>query len=130
MTIEAWICFSLIAIFVMAIAIGMGYSNADLNGAVVGGLVGLIVCSILLGALLWKFNYTESGKRAMKTQRSELLGGIERSVRVYDVQGDLITEYEGKFDIDYDAERIIFDDENGKRHIIYFSTATVVIDEQ
>lgn len=29
----------------------------------------------------------------------------------------------------YDSERIIFDDETGKRHIIYFITSTVIIDE-
>lgn len=114
----------------MTIAIGIGYSNADFKGAVVGGLVGLIVCLIVLSALLWTFNYTESGKRAMKTQHSELNGGIEREVKVYDINGDLIAEYKGKFDIDHDDEQIIFDDENGKRHIIYYRTATVVIDEK
>ena len=39
-------------------------------------------------------------------------------------------EVKGKFNVDYNNSRIIFDDENGKRHIIYYSVATVVIDEK
>lgn len=77
----------------------------------------------------WYYNNTEAGKRAIKTQESNFDGGITREVKVYDVEGDLIQEYKGKFDIDYDDDRIIFDDEKGNRHIIYYPTGTVVIDE-
>ena len=48
---------------------------------------------------------------------------------VYDMDGDIIKEYEGKFDIEYDDDRILFDDENNLRHIIYYPTGTVIIDE-
>ena len=45
-------------------------------------------------------------------------------------EGDLIHEYTGKFDIEFnDNERILFDDENGNRHVIYFKTGTVIVDE-
>ena len=56
-------------------------------------------------------------------------GGIKRKVAVYDIEGDIIAEYQGSFDIEYDDDRILFDDENGLRHIIYYPTGTVVIDE-
>ena len=46
------------------------------------------------------------------------------------MEGDLIQEYEGKFDIEYNEHRIKFDDENGKRHLIYHDTGTVIIDEK
>ena len=72
---------------------------------------------------------SEAGKRAIKTQQSNLGGGIERKITVYDVQGDMIAEYEGKFDIEYDDDRILFDDEQGLRHIIYYPTGNVIIDE-
>ena len=55
--------------------------------------------------------------------------GIDRTVKVYDVNGKLIQEYDGKFDIEYDDDRIVFDDENNKRHIIYYPTGTIIIDE-
>ena len=93
-------------------------------------LCGMIVSTILLGFMLWYFGSTEKGKRAMKSQESNLNGGIERTVKVYDIKGKIIAEYEGKFDVEYNESRIIFDDENGKRHIIYYKTATVVIDEK
>ena len=31
--------------------------------------------------------------------------------------------------MEYDDDRILFDDENGLRHIIYYPTGTVIIDE-
>ena len=92
-------------------------------------LAGLL---IIIGAWaigIWYYNGTEAGKRALKTQESNFNGGIKRRVTVYDVEGDMIAEYEGKFDIEYDDDRILFDDEQGLRHIIYYPTGNVIIDE-
>jgi hypothetical protein len=51
-------------------------------------------------------------------------------VKVYDIDGELLAEYTGKFDIETDhSTYILWDDEMGKRHIIYFTTATIIIDE-
>lgn len=67
----------------------------------------------------------------MKDQQSNLNGGIERVVSVYDIDGDLIVQYSGKFDIETDRESyILFDDEQGKRHIIYYTTGTIIVDEK
>ena len=55
--------------------------------------------------------------------------GIQRKVTVFDATGNVIKEYEGKFDVEYDDDRILFDDEKGLRHIIYYPTGTVIIDE-
>ena len=65
----------------------------------------------------------------MKTQDSNFNNGIEREVIVYDMDGDIIQTYTGKFDIEYEDERILFDDENGLRHVIYFKTGTVIVNE-
>lgn len=132
MTIGAWIGFVVVALILILIGLLAGVSLGDggAGPAVVGTLCGVIVSAILLGFMLWYFGSTETGKRAMKSQESEFNGGIEQTVKVYDVKGDIIAEYEGKFDIDSNENRIIFDDENGKRHIIYYKTATVVIDEK
>ena len=130
MTIGAWVLFIALALLIIVGMIGI-IADHDLgkSGVAITIGIGLILIGGLLGFLLWKFNCTESGKRAMKTQQSNLSGGIERKVTVFDIKGDIVAEYEGKFDVDYDSDRIIFDDENGKRHIIYYKTATVVIDE-
>lgn len=131
MTIGAWVGFVVVALILIAIGLSAGVSLGDGKAApaVVGTLCGMLASAIILGFMLWYFGSTEKGKRAMKSQESNFNGGIERTVKVYDIKGDIIAEYEGKFDVDYNESRIIFDDENGKRHIIYYNTATVVIDE-
>lgn len=91
-------------------------------------LVVLAICFGIAGMSLFRLYGTESGRREIKDFTSNL-SGIERVVKVYDMEGDLIASYQGRFDVDYDSSRIVFDDENGKRHIIYYSTGTVIIDE-
>ena len=90
----------------------------------------LIIATIAICfAMGWWLYNSESGKRAIKDTKSNLSGGIERTVTVYDIDGEIIQQYSGKFDVDYDSERIKFDDEKGKRHIIYYTTGTIIIDE-
>lgn len=93
-------------------------------------IIGVVLSALLLIGMLWYFNNTADGARRLKSQQSNFNGGIERIVTVYDVNGQQIQKYEGKFDVDYDDNRIIFDDENGKRHVIYYPTGTVIIDEK
>ena len=127
MTVSGWIIFAIIAAVIMISA--MGIADAfDLN-IVSGFLVGIILSGIVLGIMLFYYNNTASGKRAFKSQESDFNYGIERSVEVYDATGNLLKTYSGKFDVDYDDNRIIFDDENNKRHVIYYPTGTVIIDE-
>ena len=92
-----------------------------------------LVAVVLCGLLVWHLYGTESGKRAQKSFKSEVSGGLTRTVKVYDMEGELLHEYEGKFDIEEQQEegvvKVKFDCD-GKRHIIYCSTGTVVIDEE
>lgn len=96
-------------------------------------LIGLFVGGLFIGGAIFYLN-TESGKRAIKDMQSEMNNGIHRSVSVYDVSGELIQEYVGRFDIETGnsngAPYIVFDDEKGKRHIIYYTTGTILIDEK
>lgn len=99
--------------------------------AAVIGIVILVVTILGCFGVCWYQLNTESGKRAYKDQQSNLNGGITRTVQVYDVNGQLIKEYSGKFDVETDKETyVLFDDEDGKRHIVYFTTGTIVIDEK
>jgi cell division protein FtsI/penicillin-binding protein 2 len=88
-----------------------------------------IICLAIWGVTIWYYKNTETGKRAFKTQKSNLTGGITREVKVYDVEGDVIATYRGRFDIEYDDDRILFDDEKGNRHIIYYPTGNIIVDE-
>ena len=130
MTVGAWIVFAIMAIVFIGVGsfIGGG-AGEDVPGTIIGALVGVIISGILLGGLLWYYNSTAAGARALKSQESNFNMGINRRVTVYDMEGDVIQEYEGKFDVEYDNDRILFDDENGLRHIIYYPTGTIIIDE-
>lgn len=98
--------------------------------AAIVGVIVIVVAAIICAAVAWCQLNTESGRRAYKDQQSNLSGGIEREVSVYDVNGNLIKQYSGKFDIETDNESyILFDDENGNRHIIYYTTGTIIVDE-
>ena len=51
------------------------------------------------------------------------------SIRVYDASGQLFLECSGRYEIYYEGNRIILEDEDGKTHIVYCPIGTVVIDE-
>lgn len=84
---------------------------------------------LIFGLLFWLYG-TESGGRAIKSFEANTQGGIERSVTIYDAIGNEIQYYEGKFDVEHIEDKVMFDDENGKRHIIYYTTGTVIVDEK
>ena len=131
MTIGAWIVFWLISAFIIGGAIGIGYAISEGKGILLGIVITVPICVCVLFGMHWWFVNTESGKRDLKTQNSNFDGGIRRHVSVYDAVGNLIQEWDGKFDVDFngDEQRILFDDENGKRHLVYFKTGTVVVEE-
>lgn len=71
---------------------------------------------------------TESFQREMKTTVSEFTGGLNRSAKVYSSDGDLIAQYEGKFDVQSSefGNKVLFD-VDGKRVVIY--NAIVIVEE-
>ena len=92
----------------------------------------IIMVLIIGGCGAYRIN-TESGKRGLKSWKSETSGGLNRTVTVYDIKGKEITKYTGRFDVQEDmlegVIKVKFDDDKGKRHIIYAQTGTVLIDE-
>lgn len=131
MTVGGWIFFIFAALVILFICLSIAiYIANDLwKGVTIGLLIGLFLCLPVYGVFNWFYTTTASGARAIKTQESNFNKGIKRKVTVYDMEGDIIQEYEGKFDIEYDDDRILFDDENNLRHIIYYPTGTVIVDE-
>lgn len=130
MTIGAIILDAMVLMVIIFFVLGTYVSFDSISSVVITTLLGVIVMAVIIGGQLWYYNNSESGKRALKTQASNYNQGITRKVQVYDINGKLIKEYKGKFDLEYDNDRILFDDEKGKRHIIYYSISTVIIDEE
>ena len=107
------------------------------DGSTGAGITTIVIALLLAAALIitpFVYMGTETGKRALKDQKSNFNNGIERIVKVYDVSGELIEQYEGKFDIEVSNSSgtpyIVFDDDKGKRHIIYYTTGTIIVDEK
>ena len=89
------------------------------------------IIAVLLSTaiMMWTFTGCASLERTKKDWQSEMENGIKREITVFSATGEKIWSFEGKFDVDYSSERILFDDENNKRHIIYFKGGTVVVNE-
>ena len=126
----------ILIIFLILIIVGIGgsinfvcFKDSRVVGSISLMITILLTIGIIVGSI-WYFNNTESGKRNVKDWQSNIDNGIERIVTVYDVSGKEIKKYEGRFDVSYDSDRIKFDDEQGKRHVIYYTTGTITIDEK
>ena len=78
-----------------------------------------VICIALLIGMLWYYNNTASGQRALVDQESELSNGMERVIRVYTANGDLIAEFEGRIDIEGNDGGYVLFDYQGKRYTYY-----------
>jgi len=74
----------------------------------------LAVCLLLLAGC------TESTKRKFKTFTSEYTGGLNRVCTVYSLDGSIIRQFKGSFDVVKSENKLQFD-MNGKRISIYNS---------
>ena len=83
-------------------------------------VVTTIVCSISL------VGCTESFRREFKSFKSNVSGGLERTVTVYDYNGEVINSWEGKFDVSASENEVYFDID-GKRVIVH---GGIVINEE
>ena len=123
-----------IVLIIVGVAGGVALIKDDQSGGGVAAMIiGIVVgLCFLVGTVI--YSQTESGKRAIKDQKSEFGGGIDRVLTVYDMNGNVIKCYKGRFDVkatsDDTNSYIKFDDENGKRHLIYYTTGTIIVDEE
>lgn len=114
-----------------------GFVADEDNSAVIGALIGLVVgialTAVFLGYTAWYHTSTASGIRDMKDYHSELDNGINREITVIASDGREIFHYEGKVDVetDHTDNYIKFEDEDGKRRMIFYGiTDTVLIMEK
>ena len=119
MTILGWILFAIFAglIIMVGVMIGMDAFTSS-SGRVLTAVICILLVIALLGGMLWFFNNTASGQRALVDQKSNI-SGIDRTITVYTANGDVIAEYSGIIDIETaDGGYVKFDFE-GKRYIYY-----------
>jgi hypothetical protein len=83
---------------------------------------------VIGGFVLLASSCTETFQREMKNMASEYTGGLDRTAKVYASDGQIIAQYEGKFDVQSSefGNKVLFD-VDGKRVIIY--NAIVIVEE-
>lgn len=119
MTIGGWFLFAIFAFFIGVPGFLMAAEATTGSGKVLAVLVSIILIVALLFGMLWYFNNTASGQRALTDQKSELANGLERTINVYTANGDLIATYSGKIDIDTNDGGYVKFDFEGKRYVYY-----------
>lgn len=75
-----------------------------------------ILCGILITI---SFSGCASWDRAVTDMKSDINGGLNRTIKIYTANGDLMAEYNGKIDIDMNDGGYVKFDYNGKRYIYY-----------
>ena len=71
----------------------------------------------LLAAMVLSLAGCASWNRELKSFKSDVAGGLNRTVTVYSYDGDILGQWSGKFDVS-ESENETFFDINGKRVII------------
>ena len=119
MTIGGWILFFFAVAIVGSLAVCIVLYLESIPGKILTAVLGIVIIIAILAGMFWRFNNTASGQRALTDQKSELANGLERVVRVYTANGDIIAEYEGIIDIEGNAGGYVLFDYQGKRYTYY-----------
>ena len=119
MTIGGWIIFLFIAACLIAFGVFVAVYAETLAARIATPIICGVICVVLLIGMLWYYNNTASGQRALVDQESELSNGMERVIRVYTANGDLIAEFEGRIDIEGNDGGYVLFDYQGKRYTYY-----------
>lgn len=119
MTIGGWFVFVLFAICIGCAGFMITVYCDGVAGKCATIVLTIVFIFALLFGMLWFFNNTASGQRALTDQKSDLNNGLERTVNVYTANGDIIATYSGKIDIDTNDGGYVKFDFDGKRYIYY-----------
>ena len=89
-------------------------------------LVTAIILAIALGIGACCYN-SQAIKRTAKDIKSDLNGGLDRTVTVYTADGEVLKTYKGKIDLETTEGGIVKFDLNGQR-IMYYNCYVEVIE--
>lgn len=94
------------------------------------GLVMLVLIGAPFGIRYYTLNNTAEGARTVKDVQSNYNKGLNREIIVTAEDGRQIFYYKGKCDVETEPSYILFEDEEGFRHMIYKGVQdTVVVNE-
>lgn len=132
MTISAYIILAVVVVSLIIVVALIWMGTENVSKTVVSAIIALIVSIVFFCGMRWYYSSTAGGLRAMKDQQGNLENGLERTVKVYNIDGKEIWNYTGKMDLAYDGDgSIYFDDaQTGKRTIIYNPTGITIVEEK
>lgn len=119
MTIGGWVIFGVGALIIGIFGFVLAADSDSKIRAAIIILISVILIAALLFGMLWYFDNTASGLRALTDQKSNLSNGLERVINIYTANGDLIATYSGHIDIDTNDGGYVKFDFEGKRYVYY-----------
>lgn len=119
MTIAGWISFAIFAIIIAVIGLFFVFELTEIPWKILAGIVTAILIFALYLGIHWFYQNTASGQRALTDQKSELSGGLDRTITVYTADGKVIAQYSGRIDIEGNDGGYVVFDYNGKRYTYY-----------
>lgn len=119
MTIGGWVLFWTLAVSIVSVGGCIVFAADEIPWKILAGIVTAILIAALFFGMRWYFQNTASGQRALVDQKSELSGGIERTITVYTADGKVIAQYTGRIDIEGNDGGYVLFDFNGKRYTYY-----------
>ena len=105
-------------------------TDCSVISKIISALIAIaIIAGLWLGSNYYYTN-TARGLRKSRDYKSNISLGVDRTVSVMEDDGNIIYTYSGKIDIETDNDNyILFDDEEGKRHIIYKGATQMILVE-
>ncbi|MBE6765498.1 MAG: hypothetical protein IJP10_03840 [Clostridia bacterium] len=85
----------------------------------------IAVIIVTFGCMMMTGCSCASIERSCKTCKSEMTGGLDRTVNVYSYDGTLIASYSGKIDIEENDTKVLFE-LDGKRYVYYNAIVEVI----
>ena len=105
-------------------------TDCSVISKIISALIAIaIIAGLWLGSNYYYTN-TARGLRKSRDYKSNISLGVDRTVSVIEDDGNVIYTYSGKIDIEINNDNyILFDDEEGKRHIIYKGATQMILVE-
>lgn len=91
--------------------------------------IGVALSIVAIAAMIYACSQTQGMKRLGKDVKSNWTGGLQRTVTVYNANGEVMKTYKGKIDLERTEGGIVKFDLNGQR-IMYYNCYVEVIEEK
>ena len=127
-TIGGWILIGFIFIIGIILSV-MRFIDSETGAGILFIIATLIVTLGLMFFMNWYNTNTASGARNYNTYKSEMNNGIERTIDIYNAEGELRYHFEGTVDIDDESQAytLFFDTQDGQRMIVHYGVQDLVV---